>query len=254
MSLSPADTAKRAAAARALDFVSPGQRLGLGTGSTAAWFVRLLAERVREGLAVRCVATSTATVQLAAEVGVALEPLEALGSLDLTVDGADEFDPGLDLIKGGGAALLQEKIVAAASARLVIVADAAKRVATLGAFPLPVEVVRFGWPVTQASIERLLAQADVDGRRVTVRRGPDGPLVTDEGHHILDLHLGRIGDARGLAGALNALPGVVEHGLFIGMAERVLVGHPDGRVEEVLPDPERRTPGYVDELLRSLDA
>lgn len=254
MSLSPADLAKRAAAERALDLVVPGMRLGLGTGSTAAWFVRLLAERMQGGLAVRCVATSSATVRLAAEIGVALEPIEAMGSLDLTVDGTDEFDAGLDLIKGGGAALLQEKIVAAASARLVIVADAAKRVATLGAFPLPVEVVRFGWPVTQARIETLLADADVGGRRVTPRLGPDGPLVTDEGHHILDLHLGRIGDARGLATALNALPGVVEHGLFIGMAERVVVGHPDGSVEEVLPDVEPRTPGYVVELMRSLDA
>lgn len=254
MNLSPADRAKRAAAERALDLVTPGMRLGLGTGSTAAWFVRVLADRVRNGLDVRCVATSSATVRLAAECGVTLEPLEALGSLDLTVDGTDEFDPGLDLIKGGGAALLQEKIVAAASARLVIVADVAKRVATLGAFPLPVEVVRFGWPVTQAMIEDLLVRADVAGRRVTPRLGPQGPLVTDEGHHILDLHLGRIGDARGLATALNALPGVVEHGLFIGMAERVLVGHPDGSVEEVWPDAERRTPGYVTELLRSLDA
>jgi ribose 5-phosphate isomerase A len=254
MSLTPADVAKRAAAARALDLVTPGMRLGLGTGSTAAWFVRLLAARMRDGLTVRCVATSSATVRLAAEQGMALESLEALGQLDLTVDGADEFDPALDLIKGGGAALLQEKIVAAASARLVIVADTAKRVATLGAFPLPVEVVRFGWPVTQARIETLLAGADVGGRRVTVRQGPDGPLVTDEGHHILDLHLGRIGDPRGLATALNALPGVVEHGLFIGMAERVILGHDDGSVEEVLPDVESRTPGYVVELLRSLDA
>jgi ribose 5-phosphate isomerase A len=254
MTLSPADTAKRAAAAAALDLVSPGMRLGLGTGSTAAWFVRLLSERMRDGLVVSCVATSSATTRLAAECGIALEPLEALGSLDLTVDGADEFDAALDLIKGGGAALLQEKIVAAASARLVIVADAAKRVETLGAFPLPVEVVRFGWQVTQARIETLLDDADVEGRQVTPRLGPDGPLVTDEGHHILDLHLGRIGDARGLATALNALPGVVEHGLFIGMAERVLVGHPDGTVETLLPDAERRTPGYVVELMRSLDA
>jgi len=254
MTLSPSDLAKRAAAARALDLVEPGMRLGLGTGSTAAWFVRLLGERVRAGLAVRAVATSSATSRLAAAEGIALERLETLARLDLTVDGTDEFDPALDLVKGGGAALLQEKIVAAASDRLVIVADPAKRVATLGAFPLPVEVVRFGWPVTQAMIEARLAQADVGGHRVRPRMGSDGPLVTDEGHHILDLHLGRIGDPRGLATALNALPGVVEHGLFIGMAERVILGRPDGGTEEVLPDAESRTPGYVVELLRSLDA
>jgi ribose 5-phosphate isomerase A len=235
MSLSDADLAKRAAAARALELVEPGMRLGLGSGSTAAWFVRLLAERIAGGLDVRSVATSSGTTRLAAELGVPLEPLEALGRIDLTVDGADEFDPDLTLIKGGGAALLQEKIVASASARLVIVTDVAKRVAKLGAFPLPVEVVRFGWPVTRAAIEALLTTADVDGRRVSLREADGAPLVTDEGHYVLDLHLGRIGDPSALAAGLVAIPGVVEHGLFVGMAERVLIGHPDGQVEEELP-------------------
>ncbi|MBA3326286.1 MAG: ribose-5-phosphate isomerase RpiA, partial [Rhodobacteraceae bacterium] len=204
-------------------------------------------------LRLRCVATSTGTTRLAAEAGVPLESLEALGRLDLTVDGADEIDPDLTLIKGGGAALLQEKIVAAASDRLVIVADAEKRVAALGAFPLPVEIVRFGWPVTRAAVEALLATADVDGRDVTLREHGGGALATDEGHHILDLRLGRIGDPRGLASGLNAIPGVVEHGLFIGLAELALIGHADGRVEAVLPAGDGRS-DYIAEDMRGLDA
>lgn len=235
MFLSPADLAKRAAAARALDLVEDGMRLGLGSGSTAAWFVRLLAERVAQGLRVTCAPTSAATARLAGSLGLPLTGLEALGRLDLTVDGADEIDPGLNLVKGGGAALLQEKIVAAASERLAIIADAGKRVDRLGAFPLPVEVVRFGWPATQAAVEALLAGSAVAGRRVAVRMAADRPLVTDEGHHILDLHLGRIDDPRALAAGLSAIAGVVEHGLFLGMAERALIGHADGSVEEMTP-------------------
>ena len=201
----------------------------------------------------RCVATSSGTVRLAAEVGAPLEPLEALERLDLTVDGADEIDPNLTLIKGGGAALLQEKIVATASGRLVIIADAAKRVERLGAFPLPVEIVRFGWPVTRAAIGALLATADVDGRDVTLRLDGDAPLTTDEGHHILDLRLGRIGDPHALAVGLNAIPGVVEHGLFIGLAERALIGHADGRVDQILPAALGGA-DYIAEDMRSLDA
>lgn len=235
MSLPPVDLAKRAAAARALDLVEDGMRLGLGTGSTAAWFTRLLAERVAGGLRVTCVPTSAATAKLAESLGVPMADLETLERLDLTVDGADEFDPDLNLIKGGGAALLREKIVASASDRVAIVADPGKRVARLGAFPLPVEVVRFGWTATRAAVEAALGRADVAARRVTVRMGKDGPLVTDEGHHIFDLHLGRIGEPRALAAALTAIPGVVEHGLFLDMAERALVGHPDGSVDDVTP-------------------
>ncbi len=253
MTLSPVDHAKRAAAAAALDLVRPGMRIGLGTGSTAAWFLRLLAERRAGGIEVAAVATSTATVRLAATLGLPLVAIEEIGRIDLTVDGADEFDPELNLVKGGGAALLQEKIVAAASDRLVILADPAKRVAQLGAFPLPVEVVRFGWPVTQGAIEALLAPADVAGRQVAVRMDGAAPLVTDEGHHILDLHLGRIGDPHGLATALNAVPGVVEHGLFIAMAERVLLGRPDGGVETVFPQHQSQD-DYIAAEMRSLDA
>lgn len=230
--LSPSDLAKRAAAARALEMVEDGMTLGLGSGSTAAWFVRLLSERIRdEGLDVIGVATSSTTRWLAQELGVALKPIDKAGRIDLTVDGADEVDEALNLIKGGGAAHLQEKIVASASDRLVVVADAAKRVATLGAFPLPVEVVRFGHGVTRVQVEQCLSRFDVDGREVTLRPGPDGPLITDEGHHILDLHLVRIGDANALSHALTRIPGVVEHGLFIGMAEAAVIGHSDGSTE-----------------------
>jgi ribose 5-phosphate isomerase A len=254
MSLAPADFAKRAAAARALEMVEDGMTLGLGTGSTAGWFVRLLSERVRDtGLMVTGVATSSATVWLAEELGVPLRRLDDVERIDLTVDGADEIDAELNLIKGGGAALLQEKIVAAASARMVVIADASKRVARLGAFPLPVEIVRFGWTATRALVARVLAEMDVDGREVTVRMGASGPLVTDEGHHILDLHLRRIGDPPTLAAALNALPGVVEHGLFIRMAEAAVFGRADGGTEVL------RASGEVDgedvlELMRNQDA
>ncbi len=208
MPLAPADQAKRAAAARALEMVKDGMTLGLGTGSTAGWFVRLLSERIREtGLDVTGVATSSATVWLAQELGVPLRKLEDVGQIDLTVDGADEIDGKLNLIKGGGAALLQEKIVAAASERMVVIADDSKRVSHLGAFPLPVEIVRFGWTVTRQAVAELLADMDVDGSKVEVRMGKDGPLVTDEGHFILDLHLGRIGDPAGALRVAERDPG-----------------------------------------------
>jgi ribose 5-phosphate isomerase A len=250
-SLSPADIAKRAAAARALDMVEDGMTLGLGTGSTAAWFVRLLSERMKsEGLEVVGVATSSTTSWLAEELGVPLKPLEASDRIDLIVDGADEFDGDLNLIKGGGAALLQEKIVASAAERMVVVADPGKRVTHLGAFPLPVEVVRFGWPVTKAAVERVLADMVVDGHEVTVRMSNDGPLVTDEGHHIFDLHLGRIRDPARLSLALNGLPGVVEHGLFIGMADTVIMGLENGAAEVI----NRRLVPDAIELMRDEDA
>lgn len=255
MPLSPADQAKSAAGARALELVEDGMTLGLGTGSTAGWFVRLLSERIkREHIHVTGVATSSATVWLAEELGVPLRKLEDVDRIDLTVDGADEVDGALNLIKGGGAALLQEKIVAAASDRLVVIADDTKRVARLGAFPLPVEIVRFGWSSTERAVAEMLAAMDVDGREISVRTGSAGPLVTEEGHYILDLHLGRIGDAPALAAALNAIPGVVESGLFIDMARAVVIGHDDGSTELV----ERPAGGAaaVDEveLMRNLDA
>jgi ribose 5-phosphate isomerase A len=253
MSLATADLAKRAAAAHALGLVAPGMRLGLGSGSTAAWFVRLLGERVREGLDVSCVATSSGTVRLAEAEGIRLSTLADLARLDLTVDGADEIDPDLALIKGGGAALLQEKIVAAASERFVVVGDDAKRITTLGRFPLPVEVVRFGWTATRDAIAAVLGRADIGAREIAPRMAGGDLLVTDEGHYLLDLHLKRIGDAEALGAALNGVPGVVEHGLFVGMAERAIIGHGDGRVEEILPSGPARA-DFVEEDMRNLDA
>jgi len=260
MTPSPADRAKSAAATRALEQIRDGMRIGLGTGSTAACFVRLLGAKVRQGLQVTGVATSQATAELATAEGITLGELDAVGPLDLTVDGADEVDPGLGLIKGGGGALLREKIVAQASARLLIVADEGKRVAHLGAFPLPVEIVRFGAGTTQAAVEALLARSDVDRRTVTLRAGAGGPVVTDEGHFVLDLDLGRIGDPAALAAQVNAIPGVVEHGLFLGMAEAAIFGRPDGSTE-VLGRVGREeglgeVPGIadLDELMRNLDA
>ena len=256
MPLPPSDQAKRAAAARALEMVEDGMMLGLGTGSTAGWFVRLLSERIRrEGLTVEGVATSSATVWLAEELGVPLRRLDDVAQIDLVVDGADEIDAKLNLIKGGGAALLQEKIVAAASARMVVIADDSKRVAHLGTFPLPVEIVRFGWTVTRRLVAELLVSMDVDGHQAEVRMGKDGPLVTDEGNYILDLHLGRIGDPPALATALNTLPGVVEHGLFIDMAHCAVLGHADGTAKVLYrPGARGADPLDIAELMRNQDA
>ncbi|MBC7140612.1 MAG: ribose-5-phosphate isomerase RpiA, partial [Rhodobacteraceae bacterium] len=212
--LSPIDKAKFVAAKRAVGFIEGGMRVGLGTGSTAAWMVRCLGERVRsEGLKITGVPTSSRTAALAREEGIEVVTLEAARWLDLTIDGTDEFDAELNLIKGGGGALLQEKIVATASDQMIVIADAAKEVAHLGAFPLPIEVIGFGWQTSKALVEEMLVSLDVLGREVTLRMNGDRPYVTDEGNRILDLHLGRIGNARQLALVLNQVPGVVENGL-----------------------------------------
>lgn len=235
--LSAAEAAKRAAASRAVEVVEDGMRLGLGTGSTASWFVRLLAERVQsEGLNLRCVPTSERTAEQAERLGLKLAELNDLGWLDLTVDGADEFDPALNLIKGGGGALLREKIVANASDRLIVISDESKRVQQLGAFPLPVEIVRFGWKATLSIVEEMLEGADVLGRNVTLRMNRDEPFLTDSGNYILDLHLRRIGNPPSLSLLLNQVPAVVENGLFIDTADVVIIGRPDG--ETVVLDPE----------------
>jgi len=231
------DRAKRAAALRALDRVEAGMTLGLGTGSTAAFMVSELGARVAAGLSVTGVPTSSATRTQAEALGIPLTTLDAAGPLDLTIDGADEIDPHLRLIKGGGGALLQEKIVAAASRRMIVISDASKQVATLGRFPLPVEIVRFGWGATAAAIEAVLGQADVDSRILSRRRAGSGPFVTDEGHYILDLALDRIGDPAALDTKLRAIPGVVETGLFLDLCTGVVIGHPDGSTEE-LDEPE----------------
>ena len=232
--LSPADTAKNAAAVAAVALVQDGMRLGLGTGSTAAFMVRRLAERVQaEGLRLRCAATSQATADLAESLGIRIEALDEIGWLDLTLDGADEVDPDLNLIKGGGAALLREKIVACASDRMVVIADGGKIVETLGAFLLPVEVIPFGWQTTRQLVLRVLEELDLADRAV-VRRMRDGaPVLTDEGNFILDLALEAIPDPAALSVALNALPGVVENGLFLGICDLAIVGQPDGSVIEL---------------------
>ncbi|MCV3270394.1 ribose-5-phosphate isomerase RpiA [Roseobacter sinensis] len=230
--LSPIDKAKFVAAKRAAQMVESGMRVGLGTGSTAAWLVRCLGEMVRQdGLHITGVPTSTRTAELAREVGIEVTTLDDAKWLDLTIDGADEFDGRLNLIKGGGGALLQEKIVATASDQMVVIADAGKEVETLGAFPLPIEVIPFGWQTTKALVEETLVSMDVLGRDSTLRRDGDAPFRTDEGNYIIDLHLKRIGNAQHLALAMNQLPGVVENGLFIDICDRVIVGYGDGRVE-----------------------
>ncbi|MEM1077637.1 MAG: ribose-5-phosphate isomerase RpiA [Pseudomonadota bacterium] len=230
--LSPIDRAKYVAAKRAVAFIEDGMRVGLGTGSTAAWMVRHLAETVaEEGMQVTCVATSTRTAELARELGLTVTTLDEVKWLDLTIDGADEFDPSLNLIKGGGGALLQEKIVATASDQMIVITDSSKAVATLGAFPLPVEVIKFGWETTKALIEETLVSIDVTGRETRLRMDGDAPYITDEGNVIVDLDLQRIGNARQLSLVLNQLPGVVENGLFLDICDVVVIGKGDGSVE-----------------------
>jgi ribose 5-phosphate isomerase A len=219
---------KRAAAARALEFVQPGMRLGLGSGSTAKHFVELLAERVRGGLDVVGVPTSETTRSDAERLGVPLTSLDETPQLDLTVDGADEVSPDLSLIKGGGGALLREKIVASASARMVVIADGSKWVPALGRFPLPVEVVPFGLAATRRAIEAAAAACGCPGPAL-LRRGRDGhAFVTDGGHWILDAAFERIADPTSLADRLDAIAGVVEHGLFIGLAQAVVLADTNG--------------------------
>lgn len=224
------DDLKRRAAEAALAHVQDGMRLGLGTGSTAAQFVTLLGKRVADGLKVTGVPTSEATAELARRVGVPTATLEEMPELDLDVDGADEIGPGLALIKGGGGALLREKIVANASRRVLVIADSAKQVSELGAFPLPVEVVEFGLTATLLAIERAAIELGLSGAIDLRRRGGEA-FVTDSGHRILDASFGRIPDPEVLAHRLAEIPGVVEHGLFLGFADLALIASPDGVAE-----------------------
>jgi ribose 5-phosphate isomerase A len=222
------DQLKRQAAARALDEVRDGMRLGLGTGSTAKHLVDLLGARVRDGLRVVGVPTSEATRDQAERCGIALTTLDEIDRLDLTIDGADEIDPALNLIKGGGGALLREKIVASASDRMIVIADESKWVDTLGRFPLPVEVIPFGLAATRRAIAGAFADCGVSGKMVLRKAGDGHVFVTDGGHWILDAHLGEIADAPRLADRLSAIPGVVEHGLFIGLAGMVVLASAGG--------------------------
>jgi len=228
-----ADQQKHAAAARAVQLVEPDMTVGLGTGSTAAHFVRLLGERVRGGLEVTGVPTSEATAALAGENGIALGFLDGGRPLDLTVDGADELGPGLTMIKGGGGALLREKIVAQASKRMIGIADAGKKVDVLGAFPLPVEIVPFGAASTIAQIRAALAGLGIAITPVLRTLDGGATFITDEGHHMVDCACGAIADPPAVAAALGAIAGVVEHGLFIGIATGAIVGHGDGHITEL---------------------
>jgi ribose 5-phosphate isomerase A len=213
------DQEKEAAARASLKFIKDGQVVGIGTGSTAAYFIEALGEKVKSGLKIRGISSSVRSRDQAVTLGIPMTTLDECPEIDVTVDGADEVDPQLRLIKGGGGALLREKIVASATKQFVIIADATKRVAVLGKFPLPVEVIEFARAVVVRKIEAL-------GAQVTLRQKADGtPFVTDEHNHILDCHFGQIPDADSLARKLSDMPGVVEHGLFIGMANVVLVAN-----------------------------
>ncbi len=212
------DREKEAAARRSLSFVREGYVVGLGTGSTASHAIRLLGEMVRAGLKIKGIPTSAISHNLAVREEIPLTSLDEHASIDITIDGADEISPELDLVKGGGGALLREKIVAAASRKVVIIADSSKQVPALGKFPLPVEVVPFAETVLSRGIASF-------GASVNLRRGPDGkPFITDEGHHLLDCLFGRIPNPAQLAMELKLMPGVVDHGLFLGMADTVLIG------------------------------
>jgi ribose 5-phosphate isomerase A len=211
------DLEKQVAAQASLKFIEDGQVVGLGTGSTAAYFIQFLGDRVKTGLKVRGIPTSVQSQKLAEECGIPLTTLDQVDHIDVDVDGADEFDPQLRLIKGGGGALLREKIIASVSRKFVVVADASKQVDVLGRFPLPVEVIPFAESLLTRKISAL-------GATVALRKAADGtPYKTDEGHHILDCHFGQIADPSALAHTLSGMPGVVEHGLFINMASAVLL-------------------------------
>lgn len=223
-----ADAMKRLAAAEALKLVEPEMTLGLGTGSTAGHFIDLLGELVRGGLAVRGVPTSEDTRRRALAAGIDLVEPDETTIIDLAVDGTDEVDLRLNLIKGGGGALLREKIVASAARRFVVIADASKRVAELGAYPLPVEIDRFAFGLTVRRVREALAAASLPGK-LRLRMGRDGaPFRSDGGHYILDCALGRIHDPAGLEKALASIAGVIESGLFVGLADCVILGGPDG--------------------------
>lgn len=222
------DELKRQAAAMALTQVQFGMRLGLGTGSTAKHFVDLLGEKVASGFECICVPTSEATAKQAAGLGIVLSDLETLDRLDLTIDGADEIDPQLNLIKGGGGALLREKIVAAASDAMIVIADSSKLVDTLGRFPLPIEVNRFGLGATRRAVAEIIAFHGAQGGLKLRGAGDNDPFITDGGHVILDAFFGRISRPEALSRDLLDVAGVVQHGLFLKMCKTAYVATPDG--------------------------
>jgi ribose 5-phosphate isomerase A len=221
------DDRKKAAALAAIAHISSGMKLGLGTGSTAKHFVDAVGERVRQGWDLICVPTSEATRKQAESLGIKLTTLDETPALDVTVDGADELDSELRLIKGGGGALLREKIVASSSRKMIVIADDTKKVATLGKFPLPIEVVPFGLKATAMKIDQALAWSGNKGP-LTLRMRDGKPYITDNGNVILDGALGRIENPEKLAAALSSIPGVVDHGLFIGMASLAIIATENG--------------------------
>jgi ribose 5-phosphate isomerase A len=219
------DQEKRAAARAAAEWVEPGSVVGLGSGSTATYAIRFLGERVRDGLKIVGIPTSQKTKQFAEQLGIPLATLDEHPQIDIDIDGADEIDPQLNLIKGGGGALLREKIIASASQRFIVVGDSSKQVTRLGRFPLPVEVIPFAQGLIAKRIAALGAQVSLRGSATA------NLFVTDEGHHILDCTFGEIADPAALSEKLHAIPGVVEHGLFIGMAETAVIGKDDGVIQ-----------------------
>ncbi len=219
---------KQRVALHATRLVQPGMTIGLGSGTTMYWFVMALAEQVKEGLEFAAVPTSFEVHKLAQEKGISIKTLNEVDSIDLTIDGADEIDPQWQLIKGGGNALLQEKMVAAASRKLVIIADHTKMVKQLGRYPLPVEVIPYGWKQVQRKVEQFYKI------HTSLREKNDQPLVTDHGHYILDCHFGQISDASALNSELHLIPGVVETGLFIDMTNSVYIGNGDGKINEYI--------------------
>jgi ribose 5-phosphate isomerase A len=222
------DEIKKLVATKAIELVEEDMTIGIGTGTTAFWLITALAEKLKKGFSCKAVPTSKKTASLAAEKRIPLLTLNDVTTIDITIDGADEIDPQLQLIKGGGGALLQEKMVAAASRQLIIIADHTKQVQQLGAFPLPVEVVPYGWKQVQRRIEH-------DFHITTALRQKDNqPFLTDHGHYILDCHFKTIPDAAALNTSLHLMPGVVETGLFIHMATKAIIGYADGRVEVVI--------------------
>lgn len=234
---SPQDAAKYASGRRAVEvYLRDGMKVGLGSGTTSHWFVRGLAESVADGLDTVGVPTSRGTRDLALKLGLKLADLNDLARLDITIDGADEIDAAGAMIKGGGACLLWEKIVANASRRMICVVDDTKPVDTLGAFPLPIEVVQFGWETTRHSLRALFAAAGYGDLEIERRTIGAEPLVTDSGNYILDAKLGRITDKGLLVDRLNQIPGVVENGLFVDVAAETVVGHPDGSADIIRYD------------------
>ncbi len=230
--LSGAEQGKFSAAKAATTFVKDGMKVGLGTGSTAAWLVRHLAEMVRnDGLRIQAAATSLQTATLAGELGIKIQSLDEIGWLDVTIDGADEFDGQLNLLKGGGGALLREKIVAFASDQMIVIADVTKDVASLGKFPLPVEVLPFGMQSSGILIERALLDLGYQTAKPVLRERDGSVFVTDEGNHIFDLHLDTVIDPEMLSQTLNGIPGVVENGLFLNLCDTVIIGFEDGSTE-----------------------